>query len=460
MPVRPTHITILGAGPCGLFAAITALNHGVPVTILEKESQPGGLAAGHLCGENWYDLGVHMLHAFDAEVFDTCAEAMGNERIEVPLKSHIKWGGKLYHYPLRGRDILSSIPPLTLARCLTGLFASELASRLGRRTPGSDAESALIELYGSPLYEFFFEEFTHRYWGIHPRDLSAEFVRRKMPRLSAVDVFKNLLEKLHLAKPRNLSDAALRFETLHYSATGAETLPRALATSAKKQGADIHLNTPVTRIHHDEKHITGLNNDSKLKTQNSKFISTIPLPHLIHSLDPPPPREIFEAVSHLRFKSMTVYALLVKKERCMDALYTYYRDRVFHRVGEPKNAGLRVTPEDHTTLIVETTCEIDDFKWKGDALPLILADLEAEGLCSPDEVIEHHLLRAESAYPVFVKGFEPHLETILNYLARFENLQTTGRQGAFTYPNMHSAMRMGADAVDSLMAQKPCKDAP
>ena len=148
---------------------------------------------------------------------------------------------------------------------------------------------------------------------------------------------------------------------------------------------------------------------------------------------------------------MTVYALLVNKPRCMDALYTYYRDRCFHRVGEPKNAGLLVTPADHTTLIVETTCETGDPKWNGEALPDILNDLEAEGLCSAEQVVEHHLLHAAQAYPVFAKGFEPHLETVLDYLSRFKNLRTAGRQGAFTYPNMHTAMRMGADAVTSLL---------
>ncbi|MCP5536611.1 MAG: FAD-dependent oxidoreductase [Akkermansiaceae bacterium] len=447
----PTHLTILGAGPCGLYAAHTALQLGAQVAILEKEAHPGGLAAGHRCGDNWYDLGVHMLHAFDTEVFAHCAEAMGDERLEVPLKSHIKWGGKLYHYPLRGRDILAGIPPLTLARCLLGLVTAEIESRWGNRSPGPDAESALCELYGPALYEFFFEEFTHRYWGIHPRDLSAEFVRRKMPRLSAVDVLKNLLEKLRLTKPRDATEGALRFETLHYSASGAEALPRLLIKSLQEKGAQIHLNTPVTQVSHDGEFITGVNH-SAFNIQHSTFLSTIPLPHLIKALDPPPPANVIDAAKRLRFKPMVVYALLVKKEQCMDALYTYYRDRVFHRVGEPKNAGLLVTPADHTTLIVETTCEVGDAKWNGDALPQILTDLEAEGLCCADEVIEHHLLKAEQAYPIFAKGFEPHLNTVLNYLGQFTNLRTTGRQGAFTYPNMHAAMRMGSDAAKTLLS--------
>ncbi len=454
-PNQPPHTFILGAGPCGLYAAHTALQRGSQVTILEKEATPGGLAAGHQRNQNWYDLGVHMLHAFDAEIFDTCAHAMGSERLEVPLKSHIKWGGKLYHYPLRGRDILAGIPPLTLIRCMTGLLLAELEAKFGNRPPGDDAESALCELYGTPLYEFFFETFTHRYWGIHPRDLSAEFVRRKMPRLSAVDVIKNLFEKLRITKARDATEGALRFETLHYSATGAETLPRTLADTITSRGGHIHYNTPAKTIRHDGHRITAVNGQPAAPAQNTAYLSTIPLPHLIRALDPPPPAEVIHAADQLRFKPMTVYALLVNKPKCMDALYTYYRDRIFHRVGEPKNAGLSVTPAGHTTLIVETTCETGDEKWNGDALPDILRDLAAEGLCQPEQVIEHHLLRAEHAYPVFARGFEPHLATVLDYLSRFENLKTTGRQGAFTYPNMHTAMRMGADAAEALLTTRP-----
>lgn len=448
--MKPT-CTILGGGPCGLYATHTALSLGAEVTLFEKEKQLGGLAAGSLCGENWYDLGVHMLHAFDQEIFKTCAEAMGSERIEVPLKSHIKWGDKIYHYPLRGRDILAGIPPLSLARCLIGLLLAELESRFGNRPQGDDAQSALIELYGAPLYEFFFEDFTHRYWDIHPKHLSAEFVRRKMPRLSAVDVFKNLLGKLKLTKTRNTTEGALRSETLHYSNTGSETLPRSLGRLAKEKGAAIFTESPITKVTHDQSSILTIEAGDH-STEVSHVISTIPLHVLLQSMEPAPPAEVLHAASQLRYKPMTVYALLVKKEQCMDALYTYYRDRIFHRVGEPKNAGLKVTPEGHTTLIVETTCEIGDAKWRGDALPNIIADLEAEGLCQSDQISEHHLIHAEHAYPIFTLEFNTHLKVIEDYLIRFSNLRTTGRQGAFTYPNMHTAMRMGHEAATELLS--------
>lgn len=444
-------LIILGGGPCGLFGAHKGLELGAQVTLLEKTSSFGGLAAGRKLEGNWYDLGVHMLHAFDQEVFEVCAEAMGQERLEVPLKSHIRWNGKLYHYPLRGRDILAGIPPFTLARCMGGVLLAGVLERFGKATPGADAESALIELYGDPLYEFFFEEFTHRYWGIHPRQLSAEFVRRKMPRLSAIDVFKNLLEKLRLANPKDAAEGALRSETLHYSRTGSETLPRSLARKIESLGAALHLNSPITRIHHDQERIISVETPSS-RLCGSHFLSTIPIPELVRSLTPKAPPEVLNAAQNLKFKAMTVYTILVKKEKCMDALYTYYRDRIFHRVGEPKNAGLIVTPHDHTTLIVELTCEPGDARWTGEAWPAILRDLELEGICREDEVVNHHLIRETHAYPIFNLDFERSLTKVNRYLERFRNLRSTGRQGGFSYPNMHSAMRMGASAVQELIS--------
>ena len=450
-------ILILGAGVCGLYAALTLLREGHAVIILEKESQPGGLAAGHQRGENFYDLGVHMLHAFDEEIFDQCAELMGDARLEVPLDARIKWAGSHYHYPLRGRDILRGIPPLTLTRCLLGLFAAEIRSRLHPQDNDVDAEEALISLYGAPLYEFFFEDFTHRYWDIHPRELSAEFIRSKMPRLSAVDVFKNLLQKLHLSKSRDHVEGALRFETLHYSATGSETLPRSLAEEVLRRGGTIHLGSEVTQIQHDGERITAAawsDCSGEMHSQPcSHCLSTIPLPALVRGLSPAAPPEVLEHVSHLRYKPIAVYGLLVKKSQCMEALYTYYRDCIFHRVGEPKNGGLKVTPDGHTVLIVEMTCEVGDEKWDGSeaVFQKILEDLASEALCHPEDVVEHHLLRYAQGYPIFTKGFEPHLEVLQRHLSSFSNLRSTGRQGAFTYPNMHRAMRMGKNSALDMM---------
>jgi len=443
---------VLGGGVCGLYGALEAQKLGLEVSLFEKEAKLGGLASGHKFGENWYDLGVHMLHAFDQEVFETCKHAMAEERIEVPLKANIKWRGKEYQYPLRGRDILLGLPPVQLFRCMVGLLIAELTSPPKLTSDDENSETALIEMYGSPLYEFFFEEFTHRYWGIHPSQLSAEFVRRKMPRLSVVDVFKNLIAFLKLGKPKDKVEGALRFETLHYATTGCEALPRKLGVKVIQQGGVVSSDAAIEKIYHENGRVCSIESPvGRVGTSEDIFLSTMPITELVKQLTPAVPQEVIEAAGSLRYKPMVVYALLVKKDKCMEALYTYYRDYIFHRVGEPKNAGLEVKPEGHTTLIVEMTCEVGDTKWNDEQFDDVILDLEKEDLCKRGDIVEKHLISSRYAYPIFNKGFEKHLNVIEEYLARFPNLRSVGRQGAFTYPNMHSAMRMGADGVRDLI---------
>ena len=462
MPHPPcsTRVAVLGGGPCGLYAARVLSQAGVPVTVLDKGDRPGGLATSHQRGGNWYDMGCHMLHEFDQEIYEDIMRLMGEESIPVQLDAKIRWAGAFYRYPLQFQDMIRGIPLPTLFQYCMGLFAAQIRSSLVPWIP-SNAEEALIMLYGRPLYEFFFKDFTHRYWGIHPRELSATFITTKMPRLSAVDVLKRALSKVGIQdRTVRAVDSALLEETLHYSRTGAEAMPRHLARAIREAGGVVLQEAEVLRVEHDPLHrrVTRVHyrhQGSEHALECEECISTIPLSRLATVALPEPPAEVLEAARHIRYKPIAIYGLLVKKPRCIDGLYIYYRDRAFHRVGEPKNAGLVVQPPDHTVLIVETTCEVGDHKWTGDEAmrDQIFSDLEAEGICQREEIVETHLLQSETGYPIFALGFEPHLERVKQWISSLGNLQSVGRQGGFTYPNMHSAMRMGAKAAGVVLGR-------
>ena len=183
-------VVVLGAGVCGLYAALELTASGLPVTLIEKNRVPGGLAAGVKQGNNHYDLGVHMMHGFDREVLDKIRGLMGEESIAVALNAKIRWFGKDFRYPLQFRDMLSGVPLLELGRCVAGLLLAETRNMLKTVEP-ANAEEALVQLYGRPLYEFFFKDFTERYWGTVPARLSASFVKTKMPRLLIRDAVLN-----------------------------------------------------------------------------------------------------------------------------------------------------------------------------------------------------------------------------------------------------------------------------
>lgn len=455
---RP-RVVVIGGGPCGLYAARTLVEKGVEVTLLEKENKPGGLATSHLRGENYYDMGVHMLHEFDKEVFHDIKDIMGDERIAVQLDAKIRWAGAFYRYPLQFVDMIKGIPPLKLIWCVMGLFGAQLWFKLFPREP-KDAEEALIQLYGNPLYKFFFKDFTERYWGFPTTEISAKFITTKMPRLTAVDVIKKVLAKVGLKSNKvEAVDSALLEETLHYSRTGAEAMTRKIAERISDRGGKVLLQREVTGIrtaHGRVQSVTARNaatGEEELH-ECDYCISTMPLPWFVRQLDNSPD-EVKEAAHYLRFKPITIHGLLVNKPRCLSALYIYYRERIFHRIGEPKNAGLTVNPPDHSILIVETTCEEGDAKWNAapEVRERIIADLETENICTRDQIKEWHVLNSINGYPIFKLGFEPHFDRIKAHLETLPNLRSVGRQGGFCYPNMHGAMRMGANAAKAILEQ-------
>ena len=462
VPSPPSaRILVLGGGPTGLYAARTLAAQGLQVTLLEKEPRAGGLATAFNHNGNWYDLGVHMLHEFDREIFhDIRDNIMSEERIAVQLDSKIRWAGSFYRYPLQFGDMIKGIPPLTLARCVLSLFSTQLWFKLFPKTP-INAEDALIQLYGRQLYEFFFKDFTMRYWGFPTTELDAKFITTKMPRLTAVDVLKKILAKIGIRDNRvHAVDSALSEETLHYSRTGAETMTRRLAAYAQSLGATILYNQDVNSIENAGGRITAVTSRDTTTGVLTRHpcdycINTIPLPLLVRKMTPPPPPEVLASCDFLKFKPITIHGLLVHKPKCIDGLYIYYRERIFHRVGEPKNAGLIVNPPDHSVLIVETTCEMDDEKWRvTDAVKeQIMTDLEIEKICTRDQIKEWHLLQAVHGYPIFRLGFEPHFQALKSHVDSFPNLRTAGRQGAFCYPNMHGAMRQGATSAKAVTGQ-------
>ena len=231
---------------CGLYAGLELSSAGVPVTVIERETSPGGLAAGFKRGQNYYDLGVHMLHGFDREILDRIRQLMGSESMPVELNAKIRWIGRDFRYPLQFKDMVSGVPPLVLARCITGLLVAEAKNRMNEAEP-ANAEEALIQLYGRPLYEFFFEQFTTRYWGTPCERLSAAFIKAKMPRLAIRDMVLNVLQKTgFINKPDFGVASALAKETLYYSPNGAEAMPRILAESICKAGGEMLLGHSVS----------------------------------------------------------------------------------------------------------------------------------------------------------------------------------------------------------------------
>lgn len=79
------------------------------------------------------------------------------------------------------------------------------------------------------------------------------------------------------------------------------------------------------------------------------------------------------------------------------------------------------------------------------------AAVAAEGLCAPEAVVSTCIQSDRHAYPMFSLGFERHVARILSWLHQTTPIVSAGRQGTFSYPNMHQTMRDGERAAMSLV---------
>ncbi|HEX9794081.1 MAG TPA: FAD-dependent oxidoreductase [Planctomycetota bacterium] len=456
----PPRVVVLGAGVAGLYAARILAEAGVDTLVLERAEVVGGLAAGRERGGNHYDFGVHLLHAQDPEVFGVLQAELGDLLRPVAKSAKIRYGRGFRRYPLRFLDVLAGIPLLELLHCLSGMAFQSVRNTLRPREP-RDAEEALIQLYGGPLYRSFFRDFTAHHWGLPASALSATFVKQKMPRLSAVDGLKRVLGKLGLGKGQvGGVESALGDETLWYTERGCRSFGEALAAAVRRAGGRILLESPATGFRWGAAGVESVRYQAggiDREVECDFLVSTIPLPHLVRAAEPAAPSAVQASAAALRFKPVAVYGLLVARPQVLDCLYVYFRNRIFHRVAEPTRSGLRVAQTGHTLLLAEITCDEGDSRWEGreDVRQQVVRDLVDEGLIEAAEVLEIHVFVNAHAYPMFSLGFESHLDGIRNWLGGFANLRSVGRNGGFCYPNMHGAMQMGAAAAcDALAATR------
>jgi protoporphyrinogen oxidase len=74
------------------------------------------------------------------------------------------------------------------------------------------------------------------------------------------------------------------------------------------------------------------------------------------------------------------------------------------------------------------------------AVAMATEEMGRIGLVDPDQVFDGVKVRVPKAYPMYDLQYESALETVKEYLAGFENLQTCGRNGLHRYNNQDHSM--------------------
>ena len=450
---------VLGGGPSGLSAAWELSNSGFNVTIIEKESQVGGLCRTityqdlRSQQDFRFDFGGHRFISRNKNLIQSIFDLMGDELLCLERKSAIRLQGKTYRYPLSFRDIATKMSPGLSLRAMADYLKITLSPHVNRQAETS-FEAWVLQRFGQTLYEIFFQGYTKKVWGIPPDALSADWAVQRIPVLT----FRDIIRELTGGTKRKHEAYAKQF---YYPKKGIGQIFELIARETSQNGATMHLNAKACGIsveNHVVKGVSFVKGDHQQTIDCDYLISTIPLPELASMVAP----EIrFKGAngSGLRFRSVRFLNILVDQPMISENTWTYVPEEKYlmTRIQEPKLRSPHNAPPGKTSLMLEIPCDYGDATWCADEKTLFkraFKDLSALGIHIGPHVMDYFSSYAKHGYPVYHLGYRKEVSALLQQIAPCKNLITTGRQGLFRYIFMDQAMLMGRHAARQIIAGK------
>lgn len=441
---------ILGAGITGLWCAKKLAEH-TPVTIIEKRSHLGGLAASFPYKGFILDIGPHKIYSIIPGVMQEYKNILGDDCLLVEKKNSIRLQGHYYSFPIKPLQILKQFSPLTGITC--GLsYAKTLATQKAKNYIIS-YEDYFLNGFGKAAYELVFKDVAQKVWG-NPKTLSADLAERRMPVPSITQLIGNIF-----SKKTNPEVSASHF---YYPRKGLGMLIETIHQTLQQDHCKIHTDTLPISITVKNKCITSINfkknNEEQTITPNT-VISTIHLVDLINIIKPVPPQAVLEAVKNLRYRSLIIIYFIVKKQKVMEDQWKFFPEKefIFTRVAELKNFSVEIAPENKTIITAEVGCEFEDRTFKltdKEIYEKVIADLEKGDIIKRDDVEEYFTVRINRCYPVYDIGYKERLSIVLDYLDNIENLYVLGRQGLFNYNNTDHSIDMANKLAEHLLQNK------
>ena len=191
-------IVVLGAGAAGLASSWELVERGVTnMLLLERAPVVGGLLAYVERNGNLYEYGSHVFHTNIENLRNRVKALMGERLFEFDRlsKLHIKFRNKYFRYPLNGMDIILDLPLHVSLHCALSMLYSNMTWKIFGKEATNAAE-VLQRRFGYKLYDIFFKDYTHKFWGIPCEQLDKLFALESIPRSDILKVVHDIFEKL------------------------------------------------------------------------------------------------------------------------------------------------------------------------------------------------------------------------------------------------------------------------
>jgi len=438
-------VVVIGAGPSGLAAAYELATHNVPVVLVERLDQVGGLARTIRKNGTRFDVGPHRFFTKSPEVHKLWVDILQEDLLSVPRLTRIFYKNKFFYYPLAPLNAFFGIGPVEAM----GILSSYLTTRIKERISPTDPisfEDWVVAQFGRRLFEIFFKTYTEKVWGIPCTQVGADWAGQRIKGLSLWTAVINSIFKPRQKKIKTLVDEFV------FPRFGAGMFYERLAEKIELRGGKILLGRQACGFRSESARIRSVflqDNEGKVEEiEGDAFLVSSPLTDGLLGFDPEPPNEVTEAARSLRYRAHVGVDIEVEGNPFPDNwIYVHSREVKLARIANYRNFSKEMARDDaRTPLTVEYFCFPGDDIWERqeeELIDLARTELKRMKILQPEQILSGFVVRNKKAYPVIELGYEKKMGILREYITQFDNFQPIGRCGMFHYNNMDHAIMTG-----------------
>ncbi len=497
--MRKENIVVVGAGPAGLTAAYTLLKQTEKyhVVILEASDVCGGISKTVNHNGNRMDIGGHRFFSKDHDVMNLWFELMPEQGAPsyddlklnrpVPLSPHgpdpertddvmlnrtrlsrIYYKKNFFSYPVSLS--LETLSNLGMHTALKAGF-SYLKS-LVKKLPETSLENFYINRFGKVLYEIFFEGYTEKLWGRHPRDISADWGSQRVKNLSIFALLKHIVGKI-LPKSIRFSQETSLIERFYYPKHGPGQLWEKMGRDIQTSGGEIIFNCECKSFDMRNGNIYqvhAVKNGTECVFPANYVISSMPLKDLANAISDIP-RDILKIADGLPYRDFVTVGLLLDKLKIKNQtkwkslnpytpdcwIYVQDTNLKLGRIQIFNNWSPYMLKNPDSTLWVglEFFCaendrywNLSEEEWKNFAIEELV---RMQFIDSSTAIFDFHVEKVKKAYPAYFDTYS-QISQLIGYLNTIPNLYCVGRNGQHRYNNMDHSMVTSFEAIKHILS--------
>jgi protoporphyrinogen oxidase len=428
--MEPT--VILGAGLAGLSAAHFLQG---PWRLIEKTDRPGGLIKTEVMDGCYFDPTGHWLHLRDPEIKELVNTLwLPGQMVTIQRRAGIFSRGVFTRFPYQVNT--HGLPAEVVSENLVG-FVEAIYGEKGRELRERDPrnfEEFILRYMGEGFAKNFMVPYNQKLWTVHPREMSAAWVGRFVPRPTLKDVVDGALGAGSDALGYNAS-------FLYPREGGIESLARAMLRHL--EGGELSVHTEPTAIDWKAKRVT-LSDGRVLGYSN--LISTVSLPGLVKLLANGAsgvPDSVRDAAGRLRATIVTYVCVAARGKNRQPWHWIYLPEPEFHsyRIGSPSAVYAPLAPPNTATFSVEYSHHGE--LSMAQAERYAVEDLvRSQMVHSADDLLFVKAREIPNAYVLYDEAYGPAKTEIVRFLEH-AGVQTAGRYGQWEYSSMEDAILGG-----------------